>query len=206
MEEEEEGLALPRDLDNITHEVENPSAQNVQEQGEHQEEGALHIDDQARIAVTSLLDDDSMPAVATSRKRNRVTAALDEVNAGPATIKRPRSESSSNNNGVGVSSTSSKRPSKPSRPAPPVVNLDSDPFAIDDDEGRQELFDLTEHDTLPEANKVIKEDTSTKLCKFECIICLDAASTLTVTHCGMSLLLFLGCARSCRLSFFFFFY
>lgn len=181
---DEEGLDLQRDLNDITHQEENAFAENVQEQQEQQEDqrGDLQKDDQARIAVDSLLDD-SMPAVTTSKKRNRATAALDET-AGPATVKRSRSQS----RGAGVSS---KRPSKPARPVPTLVIPDSDdPFPDEDDEGRHEMFDLTENDTLPEANKVVKEDTSTKLCKFECIICLDAASTLTVTHCGMSLLLF----------------
>lgn len=185
----EEGLDLRRNLDDITHQEENAPAENVQEQQEHdeEEEGDLQKDDQPRIAVNSLLDD-SMPAMTTSKKRNRAAAALDEA-AGPATVKRSQPQS----RGAGVSS---KRPSKPTRPVPTLVIPDSDDlFPDEDDEGKHELFDLTENDTLPEANRVIKEDTSTKLCKFECIICLDAASTLTVTHCGMSLLLFLNCAR-----------
>lgn len=182
-------MDLRRNLDDISHEEENPPAENVQEQQEHEEEeGNLQKEDQPRIAVNSLLDD-SMPAMTTSKKRNRATAALDEA-AGPATVKRSQSQSRA----AGVSS---KRPSKPTRPVPTLVIPDSDdPFPDEDDEGnKHELFDLTENDTLPEANKVVKEDTSTKLCKFECIICLDAASTLTVTHCGMSLSLFLSCAR-----------
>lgn len=131
-------------MDNTIYEEENSSAQNMQAQEEHEEEGDLQKNDQARIAVTSLLDD-SMPAVATSRKRSRATAALDEV-AGPATINRSQYQG----NGAGVSL---KRPSKPSRPGPsrpalPVVNLDSDPLATDDDEGEPEFFDLTERYTF----------------------------------------------------------
>lgn len=154
---------------------------NVQKK-EHQEEELE--DDLGRTAVGSLRDD-NMPAAATTKKRNRAAAALDEV-AGPATVKRPRSMS-------GGASVSSRKPIKPHRPPPTLVIPDSDDiFAIEDDDGKHELFDMTENDTLPEEQKVVKEDTSTKLCKFECIICLDAASTLTVTHCGRSASLYLS--------------
>ncbi|KAJ4424351.1 hypothetical protein N0V82_001051 [Gnomoniopsis sp. IMI 355080] len=164
---------LRRGLENIPDNGVNSSADDVQEQDGQEEEIK---DELGRIAAGSLLDD-NMPAVATSRKRNRAAAALDET-AGPATVKRPRSQS-------GGTSVSSRKPVKPRRTVPTVVIPDSDDiFAVEDDDGKQELFDLTENDTLPEEQKVVKEDTSTKLCKFECIICLDAASTLTVTHCG----------------------
>lgn len=166
---------LRRELDDNPDNEDKSTAGDVQEQDDQEEDLE---DDLGRIAVGSLLDD-NMPAVATSKKRNRAAAALDEI-AGPANAKRPRSQS-------GGTSVSSRKPIKPRRTVPTVVIPDSDDiFAIEDDDGKQELYDLTENDRLPEEQKVVKEDTSTKLCKFECIICLDAASTLTVTHCGKS--------------------
>lgn len=163
--------AVPRDEDN-------PPADDSQDQGEPLVDVP---DEHARIAVDSLLDD-TMPAATASRKRTRAASSLDDP-AGPATVKRPRSRS-------GAPSVPSRRPVKPRRAAPTVVIPDSDDaFPIEDDDSKQVLFDMTENDNLPEEHKAAdKDDTSTKLCKFECIICLDAASTLTVTHCGMSLL------------------
>lgn len=62
-----------------------------------------------------------------------------------------------------------------------------DPFTIRDDEGKKiQMVDMTADDNIPEELQIVPEPPSTKLSKFECIICLDAASTLTVTHCGMS--------------------
>lgn len=178
---EAEGFDLRQDLEDFPRDEDNSPADNVVEL-EDQDEDLQ--DDQEQIAAGSLLDDDNMPAATTSRKRTRNTASLDDP-AGPATVKRPRSQSG----GAGVSSA--RKTSKPRKSVTTVVIADSDDiFAPEDDDGKQELFDMTENDNLPEENKVVKEDTSTKLCKFECIICLDAASNLTVTHCGTSPLVF----------------
>ncbi|KAG6041534.1 hypothetical protein E4U41_003694 [Claviceps citrina] len=48
-------------------------------------------------------------------------------------------------------------------------------------------IDLTEATDVPEELKkppVPEEDTKIRISKFQCVICMDDASTLTVTHCG----------------------
>lgn len=183
---EVEGFDLRGDLVDVPHSEDTSPAEDSQEQDDW---GDGVLDEHVRIAVDSLLDDNMPVAAATSKKRTRAAASRDE-SAGPASVKRSRSQSG----GVGVSS---RRPTKPRRTVPTVVIPDSDDvFAVEDDgDGKHEIFDMTENDNLFEESKVAKEDTSTKLCKFECIICLDAASTLTVTHCGTSLvIMILRCA------------
>ncbi|CAN8096728.1 unnamed protein product [Discula destructiva] len=115
-----------------------------------------------------------------SRKRNRVMASFDEV-AGPSRQKRPRSQST-----VSVASRAAAKVRKTSRQAPVMV-LDAEDmfFFEDDDTTKVEMVDMTADDNVPEELQVLPDDRiSTKLSKFECIICLDTASTLTVTHCG----------------------
>lgn len=58
-------------------------------------------------------------------------------------------------------------------------------------------IDLTEATDVPEELKKPlgvppKEENKIKLSKFQCVICMDDASTLTVTHCGMSMFFFLS--------------
>lgn len=143
-------------------------------------------DENGRIPVDSLLE--AMPAPS-SRKRTRTAASLDE-HAGPSTVKRGRSHSSRAS--VSARPTSSKS-RKSTRGTRPVVIPDSDDvFAVDADD-EQLLFDLTRDDHIPEELMVVAkedndQDKSTKLGAFECIICMDSATNLTVTHCGMSLL------------------
>lgn len=142
------------------------------------------LDGNGRIPVGSLLDD--MPA-ATSRKRTRTAAALDDIPAGPSSLKRSRSQSRASASGRPTSS----RGRRAVRNAHPVVIPDSDDvfadvFSVDDDDDDEhKLFDLTKGDNIPEELITAKEDKSTKLGKFECIICMDSATNLTVTHCGM---------------------
>lgn len=62
-----------------------------------------------------------------------------------------------------------------------------DPFNIKDDEDKKiDMVDMTADDNIPDELQILPDPPSTKLSKFECIICLDTASTLTVTHCGVS--------------------
>lgn len=164
-----------------------PRSIHVIEDNEHDDH-----DEHGRILVNSLLDD--MPPAIPSKKRSRTAAALDEP-AGPSTHKRSRSQS--------AKASTSARPTgakgtgrKSARLAQPVVIPDSDDvdiFALDDDE--LTLLDLTKNNKIPEELMVAKEDNSTKLVQFECVICMDSASNLTVTHCGMLPLL---PAATCR--------
>lgn len=46
-------------------------------------------------------------------------------------------------------------------------------------------IDLTEANDVPDQLKPPAEDNRVKLSGFQCVICMDDATTLTVTHCGM---------------------
>jgi hypothetical protein len=57
--------------------------------------------------------------------------------------------------------------------------------AVDDD---LPTIDLTETNEVPvEPTPPPQVDNRTKISKFQCVICMDDATTLTVTHCGKSL-------------------
>lgn len=47
-------------------------------------------------------------------------------------------------------------------------------------------IDLTEANKVPEELKKPQEDNRIKISKFQCVICMDDVTTLTVTHCGKS--------------------
>lgn len=124
-----------------------------------------------------------MPA--TRAKRSRAAASPDGTFDGPSTIKRQR--------------TGSVRGTTPGRPvssrghiprlhhAVTIPDSDDMESLFGDGEDDIEVFDLTRsEDGMPEELLKPKEDNSIKLSKFECIICMDAANNLTVTHCGMS--------------------
>lgn len=129
-------------------------------------------------AFDSLLD--AMPPT-NHRKRTRTAAALDDT-AGPSSIKRRRSHSSR----ASVSGRSAGSKSRRSiRGARPVAIPDSDDVFVVDDEEDPRLYDLTKDDRIPEELMAPPpEDNSTRLSAFECIICMDSATNLTVTHCG----------------------
>ncbi|KAI9167445.1 E3 ubiquitin-protein ligase complex slx8-rfp subunit slx8 [Paramyrothecium foliicola] len=57
---------------------------------------------------------------------------------------------------------------------------------IEDDSAQEELatIDLTEANEVPEDLKKSDEDKRIKLSAFQCVICMDDVTTLTVTHCG----------------------
>jgi hypothetical protein len=61
--------------------------------------------------------------------------------------------------------------------------VEDDPFAEDPDE----IIDLADTEKVPEALMGPKKPKAeTKLSKFQCVVCMDDTSVLTVTHCGMS--------------------
>lgn len=52
-------------------------------------------------------------------------------------------------------------------------------------EDDSDVIDLASSDEVPESQSVPKEDKRIKLSKFQCAICMDSATGLVVTHCGM---------------------
>lgn len=85
-----------------------------------------------------------------------------------------------------------QRPAKSSRtPGQPEAD---DPFKGDDEELEQ-LFsgspgddglaiDLSDATEVPQATLIPKPDNRIQLGKFQCVICMDDVTALTVTHCG----------------------
>jgi hypothetical protein len=47
-----------------------------------------------------------------------------------------------------------------------------------------EIIDLADTEEIPEELRIPKKDNRTKLSAFQCVICMDDVSGLTVTHCG----------------------
>ncbi|KAK7737792.1 hypothetical protein SLS53_006412 [Cytospora paraplurivora] len=107
-----------------------------------------------------------MPA--SRAKRSRAAASSDGSSDGPPIVKRARLVD------------------LPRLQQPVTIPERDDLLSLfGDDEDGIEVYDLTRsEDELPEELLKPQEDDSVKLSKFECIICMDAATNLTVTHCG----------------------
>ncbi|KAG8161888.1 hypothetical protein KVR01_008875 [Diaporthe batatas] len=127
-----------------------------------------------------------------TRKRARaaVAASPNEHDVGPSAPKRPRTYVSQRAATPGRSRiTPRPATSRNYTPAPvPVESDDNDLdslFGGDGDSGKVEVFDLTKsEEEIPKELFQPVKDSSIKLSAFECVICMDAASNLTVTCCG----------------------
>ncbi|KUI56942.1 hypothetical protein VP1G_04251 [Cytospora mali] len=141
------------------------------------EQGDGGHDENEKITVDSLLLEE-MPA--TRSKRSRATASPDETFDGPSTVKRQRTGAA--RRGWPVCSKGQAPSLHHAVTVPDADDLES---LFGDDEDDIEVYDLTRsEDGVPEELLKPEEDNSIKLSKFECIICMDAATNLTVTHCG----------------------
>ncbi|KUI65516.1 hypothetical protein VM1G_00325 [Cytospora mali] len=141
------------------------------------EQGDGGRDENEKITVDSLLLEE-MPA--TRGKRSRATASPDETFDGPSTFKRQRTGAV--RRGWPVCSRGQAPSLHHAVTVPDADDLES---LFGNDEDDIEVYDLTRsEDGLPEELLKPEEDNSIKLSKFECIICMDAATNLTVTHCG----------------------
>lgn len=132
-----------------------------------------------------------MPA---TRKRNRAAASSpEEHEVGPSAPKRPRTVAARRAATPGRSrNTPRPAASRKHTPVPAAVAIESDDndldslFDGDGDSGGVELYDLTKSDDgVPKDLFQPVKDSSIKLSTFECVICMDAATNLTVTCCGM---------------------
>ncbi|KAI1417666.1 hypothetical protein F5Y13DRAFT_151554 [Hypoxylon sp. FL1857] len=123
--------------------------------------------------------DPTTPAMPSTRKRN-ATAANAETQS-PASKRRRSSRSTPSSSGR-VNKARSKQTATNGR--------SSSPFA--DDELFNETTNTDAHETIDLSNaaEVPKElmapgvDNRVKIGNFQCVICMDDASHLTVTHCG----------------------
>ncbi|KAI0194533.1 hypothetical protein EV127DRAFT_334031 [Xylaria flabelliformis] len=84
----------------------------------------------------------------------------------------------------------SSRPNKTRRKEPPI-NGDNNPFSDDDPPGLDglgldgsETIDLSNATEVPVELLAPKVDNRVKIGNFQCVICMDDTTALTVTHCG----------------------
>lgn len=157
---------------------------------EDQGDGDLESDDKRTV---DLLHSD-MPA---TRKRTRAAVASPgQHEVGPSAPKRPRTAVARRAATPGRSrNTPRPAASRTYTPVQAAVTIDSDDndldslFDGDGDSGGLELFDLTKSDEgVPKDLFQPVKDTSIRISTFECVICMDAATNLTVTCCGTSVL------------------
>lgn len=145
----------------------------------------------SRSSVTSTVD-------LTSPKTERDSgspAGVDPATpmAPPSTRKRSRAAAASNaqdSRSRRASASTRARPVKPARASrrqtttandDDLFNEGSSIHGIDDDD---EVLDLTGANEVPAELLKPKVDNRVKLGKFQCVICMDDVSNLTVTHCG----------------------
>lgn len=148
-------------------------------------QNTTHTDDSFEqhdlIDTPSSSFDETMPP--STRRRPRVaTPPLDSVH------RSKRRRTSAN-----APSTRSRK--SPRAYAPETKDLDNDDSIFDLQQSRttpehgtqaEDLatIDLTEVNEVPEELKKPEKDNRIKIAAFQCVICMDDVTTLTVTHCG----------------------
>ncbi|KAI1742271.1 hypothetical protein F4680DRAFT_45174 [Xylaria scruposa] len=115
--------------------------------------------------------DSSIPLVTMPAATRRRSLA----SADPSTRKRRPSAATS----------PSSRPNKARRKEPPI-NSDNCPFSDDVFDGLDgsETIDLSNATEVPVELMAPKVDNRVKIGNFQCVICMDDTTALTVTHCG----------------------
>ncbi|OHW93518.1 slx8 protein [Colletotrichum incanum] len=110
----------------------------------------------------------------------------------PAARKRPAPSSAPTR---GTAAPKRRRTSQSQAPrnrttTPSVLGPDDDIFGedkVDKKKGKEkdeEVIDLADANEVPEDLKHPKEDNRVKISAFQCVICMDDVTALTVTHCG----------------------
>ncbi|KAJ3550813.1 hypothetical protein NPX13_g11456 [Xylaria arbuscula] len=127
---------------------------------------------------TSSTIDPSIPSVTTMPPRTRRRSVASGT--GPAVRKRRSSAATSPSN----------RPSKARRKVS-LADDENEPSPFDDDDlysldGKveSETIDLSNATEVPANLLAPKVDNRVKIGKFQCVICMDDTTALTVTHCG----------------------
>lgn len=142
------------------------------------------------ITCGGSLQTHDMPATS-SRKRTRAASYVDDA-TGPSSSSNKRKSTTAGRQTTNAPRASSRVIVEEWPEIPDSDDLfGSDPFGDVEDELK--MFDLTKDDIRPgelvvpgKPKQKEEEDNRIRLAKFECIICMDNASNLTVTHCGMS--------------------
>ncbi|OLN81623.1 E3 ubiquitin-protein ligase complex slx8-rfp subunit slx8 [Colletotrichum chlorophyti] len=141
---------------------------------EDESEGIMPVQTRRRASTALSSDQEPDDAVApASRKRtaasSRASAAPKRRRTSQGTATRPQS------------TTSSQRRTVP--------DSEDDIFGDKDgsDKGKEkdeDVIDLAAANEVPEEMLVPKEEKRVKLSAFQCVICMDDVTALTVTHCG----------------------
>jgi hypothetical protein len=123
-----------------------------------------------------------------TRKRSRAGAAAasspGEQEVGAAAPKRRRTAVVQRAATPGRSRNTPRPAASRNYTPAPAVAIDSDEDSLF---GGMDIYDLTKSDdAVPQELFQPVKDSSIKLSSFECVICMDAATNLTVTCCGMS--------------------
>lgn len=136
--------------------------------------------------------DDMAPTTRRSSNSDGVAEPVRSAGA-PRTDRRRRTSAATHPLATENTSRPNKRPKLD-------FDDDDDPFKDSDDkmssvakgaDNGLDMIDLTEPNKLPEelakpSEELPKNDNRTKLSAFQCAICMDDATALTVTHCGKS--------------------
>ncbi|KAI1857884.1 uncharacterized protein JN550_012959 [Neoarthrinium moseri] len=147
----------------------------------------------SRSSAASMVDLTSPKTERDSNSPLGVEPATPMAPPPPRTRKRSRTSATP----TGTSSATSRRLSTSSGKPRPVKTLKStrkapathdDVFetssVADKEDDDEDILDLTGTNEVPEQLLQPKVDNRVKLSKFQCVICMDDVSGLTVTHCG----------------------
>ncbi|ETS76768.1 hypothetical protein PFICI_12155 [Pestalotiopsis fici W106-1] len=105
----------------------------------------------------------------------------------PNSRKRTRDSTTGSRAGTTERRTPSSTKSRPTKALKRQISKrEDDPFAESSPapQAEDDVLDLTATDELPPELQLPKVDNRVKLSKFQCSICMDDATALTVTHCG----------------------
>ena len=144
----------------------------------------------ALVELPRSASDDMAP---TTRRSSNSDAVAEPVRSAgvPRTDRRRRTSAATHPPVAENTSRPNKRPKLD-------FDDDDDPFKDNDDkmssvakgaDNGLDMIDLTEPNKVPEelakpSEEPPKNDNRTKLSAFQCAICMDDATALTVTHCG----------------------
>lgn len=146
-------------------------------------------------SVASAASSSEMPGV---RKRNAAGAAAAGQNSStePASKRRRTATATASTSATTTDTPSRRRAAPPSAEGSEAKKEakaeDDDKFFSDEEKDEEdEILDLSKEDELPANLLVEKPDNSVRLGKLQCVICMDDATNLMITHCGSFLSPFL---------------
>ncbi|KAI1376718.1 hypothetical protein F4677DRAFT_417727 [Hypoxylon crocopeplum] len=139
--------------------------------------------EEPEFGTTSGIDPTTPAMPPSTRKRTAAAAAAaaDGETEQPAAVKRRRSSQSTPSTPGRVTKSRSRQTTQNHKATSPLAfdDLFGDPVTEND----HEAIDLSNATEVPE-EFMAPVDTRVKIGKFQCVICMDDASHLTVTHCG----------------------